>query len=202
MRRLPGYFLRGLVIMAPLALTVYVCYSIVTVIDGWIPINIPGVGFAITIGLITLVGALGSNVVTNGLMGLLDTLLEKLPFVRLLYGTAKDFFEAFVGDKKRFDQAVLVTLYPSSEAKALGFMTRKDVDMFGLTDHCAVYLPHSYAFTGQLILVPSHHVTPVQVGSAELMTFIVSGGVTDKSGTPATGYPAIRARAAAERSAD
>ena len=202
MRRLPGYFLRGLVIMAPLALTVYVCYSIVTVIDSWIPINIPGVGFAITIGLITLVGALGSNVVTNGLMGLLDTLLEKLPFVRLLYGTAKDFFEAFVGDKKRFDQAVLVTLYPSSEAKALGFMTRKDVDMFGLTDHCAVYLPHSYAFTGQLILVPSHHVTPVHAGSAELMTFIVSGGVTDKSGTPAGGYPAIRTRAAAERSAD
>ena len=201
MRRLPGYFLRGLVIMAPLALTVYVCYSIVTAIDSWIPINIPGVGFAITIGLITLVGALGSNVVTNGLMGLLDTLLEKLPFVRLLYGTAKDFFEAFVGDKKRFDQAVLVTLYPSSEAKALGFMTRKDVDMFGLTDHCAVYLPHSYAFTGQLILVPSHHVTRVQAGSAELMTFIVSGGVTDKSGTPAAGYPAIRARAAAERSA-
>jgi len=194
MRRLPGYFLRGLVIMAPLALTVYVCYSIVTAIDSWIPINIPGVGFAITIGLITLVGALGSNVVTSGLMGLLDTLLEKLPFVRLLYGTAKDFFEAFVGDKKRFDQAVLVTLYPSSEAKALGFMTRRDVEMFGLTDHCAVYLPHSYAFTGQLILVPSAHVTLVQAGSAELMTFIVSGGVTDKSGTPGAGTPVITGR--------
>ena len=180
--------------MAPLALTVYVCYSIVTAIDSWIPINIPGVGFAITIGLITLVGALGSNVVTSGLMGLLDTLLEKLPFVRLLYGTAKDFFEAFVGDKKRFDQAVLVTLYPSSEAKALGFMTRRDVEMFGLTDHCAVYLPHSYAFTGQLILVPSAHVTLVQAGSAELMTFIVSGGVTDKSGTPGAGTPVITGR--------
>ena len=194
MRRLAGYFLRGLVIMAPLALTIYVCFSIVTAIDSWIPVNIPGVGFALTVGLITLVGALGSNVLTDGLVRLVDGLLEKLPFVRLLYGTAKDFFEAFVGDKKRFDTAVLVTLYPSSEAKALGFMTRKDVEMFGLVNHVAVYLPHSYAFTGQLILVPAEHVTLVQAGSAELMTFIVSGGVTDKSGTPVPGAPAITAR--------
>ncbi len=194
MRRLAGYFLRGLVIMAPLALTVYVCFSIVTAIDSWIPVNIPGVGFAITVGLITLVGALGSNVLTDGLVALVDRLLEKLPFVRLLYGTAKDFFEAFVGDKKRFDTAVLVTLYPASEAKALGFMTRKDVEMFGLVNHVAVYLPHSYAFTGQLVLVPAEHVTLVQAGSAELMTFIVSGGVTEKSGnggTPSTGQPRV-----------
>jgi uncharacterized membrane protein len=69
--------------------------------------------------------------------------------------------------------------------------------MFGLTDHCAVYLPHSYAFTGQLILVPSQHVTLVQAGSAEMMTFIVSGGVTDKSGTPTTGAAVISSDAAA-----
>ena len=169
--------------MAPLALTVYVCFSIVTAIDSWIPVNIPGVGFAITIGLITLVGALGSNVLTDGLVRLVDGLLEKLPFVRLLYGTAKDFFEAFAGEKKRFNTAVLVTLYPASEAKALGFMTRRDVEMFGLVNHVAVYLPHSYAFTGQLILVPAEHVTLVQAGSAELMTFIVSAGVTEKSGS-------------------
>ena len=187
MRRLAGYFLRGLVIMAPLALTVYVCFSVVTAIDSWIPMNVPGVGFALTIGVITLVGALGSNVLTNGLVELIDRLLERLPFVRLLYSTTKDFFEAFVGEKKRFDTAVLVTLYPASQAKALGFMTRKDVAMFGLTDHVAVYLPHSYAFTGQLVLVPSEHVTIVQASSAELMTFIVSGGVSDKSpATPAT----------------
>ena len=181
MRRLAGYFLRGLVIMAPLAVTVYVCYAIVTTIDSWIPVDIPGVGFALTIGLITVVGALGSTVLTDSLVGLLDRMLERLPFVRLLYSTTKDFFEAFVGDKRRFDTAVLITLYPGAEAKALGFMTRRDVEMFGLTDHVAVYLPHSYAFTGQLVLVPSQHVTLIQASSAELMTFIVSGGVADKA---------------------
>lgn len=193
MRRLAGYFLRGLVIIAPLALTVYVCFSIVTAVDGLVPINIPGAGFAITIALITLIGALGSNVIAASLVTLIDRLLEKLPFVRLLYGTAKDFFGAFVGDRKRFDTAVIVTLYPGSEAKALGFMTRRDVQMFGLVDHVAVYLPHSYAFTGQLLLVPAQHVTIVQAGSAELMTFIVSGGVTDKSpgGTPVAGTAAV-----------
>ncbi len=200
MRRLAGYFLRGLVITAPLALTVYVCFSFVTAIDKWIPVNIPGVGFAITIGLITLVGALGSNVLADSLVGLVDRLLEKLPFVRLLYGTAKDFFEAFVGEKKRFDTAVLVTLYPASEAKALGFMTRKDVDMFGLANHVAVYLPHSYAFSGQLVLVPAEHVTLIPASSAELMTFIVSGGVTEKSGnagTPASSASVVTAQVGA-----
>lgn len=186
MRRLAGYFLRGLVIMAPLALTVYVCWSIVTAIDSWVPVNIPGVGFAITVGLITLVGALGSNVLTDGLVGIVDNLLERLPFVRLLYGTAKDFFESFVGEKKRFDTAVLITMFQGSDAKALGFMTRKDVNMFGLVDHVAVYLPHSYGFTGQLVLVPASQVTLVQAGSADLMSFIVSGGVTEKA-TGATG---------------
>lgn len=188
MRRLAGYFLRGLVLTAPLVLTIYICFKVVTAIDGWIPVAIPGVGFAITIGLITVIGALGSNVLTDGLVGLIDRLLEKLPFVRLLYSTTKDFFEAFVGEKRRFDTAVLVTLYPASEAKALGFMTRRDVDQFGLHDHVAVYLPHSYAFTGQLVLVPSQHVTFVQANSAELMSFIVSGGVSDKS-TPTPSVP-------------
>lgn len=203
MRRLAGYFLRGLAIIAPLALTIYVCFTIVTAIDSWIPMAIPGVGFAITIGLITLVGVLGSNVLADSLVALLDRVLEKLPFIRLLYGTARDFFESFVGDKKRFDTAVLVTLYPGSEAKALGFMTRRDVAMLGLADHVAVYLPHSYAFTGQLLLVPAQHVTQVQAGSAELMTFIVSGGVTEKTSgsglTPPAGVPPTRAtsRAAA-----
>ncbi|HYW49394.1 MAG TPA: hypothetical protein VE861_02245, partial [Gemmatimonadaceae bacterium] len=79
MRRLAGYFLRGLVIMAPLALTVYVCFSIVTAIDGLVPMDIPGLGFALTIGLITLVGALGSNVLADSLVKLIDGLLEKLP---------------------------------------------------------------------------------------------------------------------------
>jgi uncharacterized membrane protein len=191
MRRLAGYFLRGLVIMAPLALTVYVCITIVRAIDSWVPINIPGVGFAITVGLITLVGALGSNVLADSLVGLIDRVLEKLPFVRLLYSTAKDFFEAFAGDKKRFDTAVLVTLYVESEAKVLGFMTRKDVSMFGLVDHVAVYLPHSYAFTGHLILVPSSRVTLLQSRSSELMTFVLSGGVTEHSGTPSS-TPSLR----------
>ena len=201
MRRLAGYFFRGLVISAPLALTIYVCYSIITAIDGWIPVNVPGLGFALTIALITVVGALGSNVLTDGIVGLIDRVLEKLPFVRLLYGTAKDFFEAFAGEKKRFDSAVMVTLYPGSEAKALGFMTRKDVSMFGLTDHVAVYLPHSYAFTGQLVLVPAKHVTLVDAGSAELMTFIVSGGVTEKaSGTTGLTPPAGLAPISAVRS--
>jgi uncharacterized membrane protein len=179
MRRFAGYFLRGLVLVAPLALTVYVCWKVFTTIDGWIPIDIPGLGFIATIALITMVGAFGSNVLTRTLVGLLDQVFERLPFVRLLYGAAKDLFEAFVGDKRKFDTPVMVTLYPGSEAKVLGFITRKDVAMLGLPDHMAVYLPQSYNFAGQLLLVPARHVATLETSNADLMTFIVSGGVTD-----------------------
>jgi uncharacterized membrane protein len=194
-RRLPGYFLRGLVLVAPLALTLYVCWKVFTTIDGWIPIDIPGLGFLATLALITIVGAFGANVLTRTLVGVLDQVLERLPFVRLLYGAAKDLLEAFVGDKKKFDTPVMVTLYPGSNAKALGFITRRDVGMLGLSEHMAVYLPQSYNFAGQLLLVPAEHVSALETSNADLMTFIVSGGVTDAP--PARRTPVLGTRTSA-----
>jgi uncharacterized membrane protein len=195
MRRLVGYFLRGLALVAPVALTVYVCWRVFVAIDTWITLPLPGLGFALTIAAITLTGVLASNVLTQGLVAAFDQLLEKLPFVRLLYGSARDLAEAVVGDKRKFDSPVMVTLHAASEAKALGFITRRDVAALGVADHVAVYFPLSYSFAGQLLLVPVRHVVPLQTSNAELMTFIVSGGVTDAPAstvTPAPGVPVIR----------
>lgn len=195
MRRLVGYFLRGLALVAPVALTVYVCWRVFVAIDTWITLPLPGLGFALTIALITLTGVLASNVLTQGLVAAFDGLLDKLPFVRLLYGSARDLAEAVVGDKRRFDSPVMVTLHAASEAKALGFITRRDLAALGVADHVAVYFPFSYSFAGQLLLVPGRHVVPLETSNAELMTFIVSGGVTDapvSTITPPPGVPAVR----------
>ena len=195
MRRLVGYFLRGLALVAPVALTVYVCWRVFVAIDTWITLPLPGLGFALTIAAITLTGVLASNVLTQGLVAAFDQLLEKLPFVRLLYGSARDLAEAVVGDKRKFDSPVMVTLHAASEAKALGFITRRDLTALGVADHVAVYFPFSYSFAGQLLLVPGRHVVPLQTSNAELMTFIVSGGVTDAPAstvTPAPGVPTVR----------
>lgn len=182
MRRFANYFLRGLVFVAPLGLTIYVSYRIFTAIDNvlrsWLSLPAAGIGFVITIALITLVGFLASNLLTRGLMAMLDSVFDRLPVVRHLYSSTRDFLNAFVGDRRRFDKPVLVTLIPGEGAKALGFVTQESMEHFGLADHVGVYFPQSYNFAGSLILFPASQVERLNAEPASVMAFIVSGGVT------------------------
>ena len=178
MRRLLNYFLRGLVLVAPLAITAYVLWIVFVRIDGWLGLPVPGLGFLATIALITLVGFLGSNLITRGLVAIVDQALGRLPFVRLLYTSTKDLLNAFVGEKRRFDKPVLVRLSPDSEARMVGFITQESLDRLGLPGYASVYFPQSYNFAGNLVVFPSAHLEPLDAGSADVMAFIVSGGVT------------------------
>ena len=183
MRRLFNYFLRGLVVIAPIAVTAYVCVTLFRLIDGWVDVGVPGAGFAITIALITIVGAVASSFITRSALGLLERVFDKLPFVRLLYGSTKDLLNAFVGERRRFDRPVLVRLQPGLDARAFGFMTQASLDALGLGGQVAVYLPQSYNVAGQLWVVPADAVQPLDADSSEVMAFIVSGGVTALPGT-------------------
>ena len=179
MKRILGYFLRGLVLTVPLVVTVWVCFAVFTKVDGWLGISIPGIGFITTLTLITLVGALGSSILTSSAVRVLEDVLNRLPFVRLLYTSTKDLMAAFVGEKKRFGQTVLVDLGLGNEVKVLGFLTQSSAERLGIDASVVVYVPHSYAWSGQLLILPSARVTPIAADSAEFMAFIVSGGVTD-----------------------
>jgi uncharacterized membrane protein len=183
MRRLLNYFLRGLVLVAPLAITLYVCWVVFVRIDGWLGLPVPGLGFVLTIVLITLVGFLGSNLITRGMLAIIDQVVGRLPFVRLLYTSTKDLLNAFVGEKRRFDKPVLVRLSMQSEARMVGFVTQESLDRLGLPGYSSVYFPQSYNFAGNLVVFPSSQVEPLDAPSADVMAFIVSGGVT---GVPAT----------------
>ncbi len=179
MKRILGYFLRGLMLTVPLVVTVWVCYGIFTKVDGWLGISIPGLGFITTLTLITLFGALGSSILTASAVNMLEEVLNKLPFVRLLYTSTKDLLGAFVGEKKRFDKPVLVTLGMDNSVKVLGFLTQLSAERLGVDSSVVVYVPHSYAWSGQLMIVPSSRVAMLATDSAEFMAFVVSGGVTD-----------------------
>ena len=183
MRRLLTYFLRGLVLVAPLAITLYVCWVVFVRIDGWLGLPVPGLGFVLTIVLITLIGFLGSNLITRGMLAIIDQVVGRLPFVRLLYTSTKDLLNAFVGEKRRFDKPVLVRLSMQSEARMVGFVTQESLDRLGLPGYSSVYFPQSYNFAGNLVVFPSSQVEPLDAPSADVMAFIVSGGVT---GVPAT----------------
>lgn len=178
MKRLLGYFARGLVLVAPLAVTIWVCWVVITRLDGWLGIPVPGVGLAATVALITMVGFFGSNLLTRSIVATLEAVMGRLPFVRLLYGSTKDLLNAFVGEKRRFDRPVVVSLNADNTVRLVGFVTQESLDHLGLEDQIAVYCPHSYNFSGQLLIVPSRRVLPLEVMSADAMAFVVSGGVS------------------------
>jgi len=178
MSRLLNYFFKGVVLLAPLAFTVYVCVRVFATIDGWLGIPIPGVGFLATVILITLFGFVASSFITRQMFGVVEGVLERLPFVRLLYSSTKDLLNAFVGEKRRFDKPVLVAPFASGEARALGFVTQDTLESMGMLEHVAVYLPQSYNFAGSLLIFPTSAVTVLDAESADVMAFIVSGGVT------------------------
>lgn len=178
MGRLLGYFVRGLVLVTPIAVTLWICYGIFTRVDGWLGFPVPGAGFVATLLIITLVGFLGSNLLTHSAVGLFERAMARLPFVRLLYGSTKDLLNAFVGEKRRFDKPVFMTLRDGGTTRLVGFVTQETLHHLGLGDSVSVYCPHSYAFSGQLFVVPASQVQPLDVNSADAMAFVVSGGVS------------------------
>ena len=179
MKRLIKYFLKGLLVFVPAALTVFTIVLVFTRLDGLLKIPIPGLGLGITVLFITLIGFLASNFIGKKFFGLIDRLFTRLPVVKMLYSALKDLIEAFAGEKKSFDKPAIVELTPGG-AKALGFITRDCLEFLSLSDHVAVYFPQSYNFAGSVLIFPSDRVTPVDVDSSDAMAFVVSGGVSGK----------------------
>ena len=180
-KKILKYFLRGLLIFVPIALTVSILVYVFTGLDDLLrelfKIPFPGLGLLVTIGGIFLIGLFASNFVGRMLFGLVDKLFKAVPLVKMLYGAIRDLVEAFAGEKKKFDKPVLVTLGPGLDAKVLGFITRETLEHLGLEDHVAVYFPQSYNFAGNVVIFPQKAVKRLNIESAEAMTFIVSGGV-------------------------
>nr|WP_293843378.1 DUF502 domain-containing protein [uncultured Arsenicibacter sp.] len=177
MSRFLTYFGRGLLAVAPIGLTIWVLYSIFIWVDGLVPTQIPGIGLLIVFGIILGVGVLVSTVIPNSVLNLFEGSIKHMPLVRLIYFSLKDLISAFVGDKKKFNQPVLVVVNRQSELKKLGFITQADLNHLGLKGHVAVYFPHSYAFSGELFIVPAENVSLLSMSSSDAMKLIVSGGV-------------------------
>lgn len=177
MKRLLAYFLQGLLYTIPIAATVYVVYEAIVLIDGIIPVKVPGLGILILLIVITLIGMLGSTLIVQQFFSL-ERLLDRIPLIKIIYTSVKDLLSAFVGKKKRFTEPVLVQM--EGNVERLGFITQTDLTDLGISaDKIGVYIPFSYAVTGNLIIVPKTCVTPIDANSADIMKFIISGGVTE-----------------------
>ena len=189
--RVLRYFFQGLLIIAPIGITVFTIYWAFVTIDNIIPTSLippdafvlkylryKGVGFVLVLLLIIVVGYLSSSFIVGRIFDLFDRLLERTPFIKYIYTSVKDVFDAFVGEKKKFDHPVLVQLY-GLDVWEMGFITQEDVSHFGLEGYMAVYVPHAYAITGKVFMVPKGRVKALEnLSAGEAMKFAVSGGVT------------------------
>ena len=190
-KKLIQYFVQGLLVLAPILVTLYAIYWIITSIDDLIPlftftdetgkvkVRNFGLGFLLIIGIITLVGYLSAFFIQTRIFNLFDHWLEKAPGIKFIYTTVKEFFEAFAGEKKKFNKPVLANI-DDNDVWRVGFLTKESVEDFGLDEYVAVYIPMSYSIAGNVYLIPASrvkrldaHVTP-----GEAMKFAISGGVT------------------------
>ncbi len=186
-KNLLAWFLQGLLFTAPLALTIYIIFASFKVVDGILTdvildifgFRIPGLGMVVILGSITMIGFLGSSIVFRPLLSYFDKLISQAPLVKIIYTSIKDFMSAFVGKERRFTEPVLVKVSRDANLEKMGFITQKDLSNLGIPEgKVAVYLPHSYNFSGNLFIVPVENITPLKAPPAEVMKFIVSAGIT------------------------
>lgn len=177
-RILLGYFFRGLLLLVPITVIVWTVWRILAFLDSIIQTDIPGLGILLLLAIITVAGWLGSTILFQPLAEIGDEVLQKVPVIKTMYGALKDMMEALVGSKRKFDRPVLVRL-GDVEAERLGFITQEDLEHLGIgSDSVAVYLPHAFAWSGNVFIVPRANVRPIDANPADVMKFAVSGGVS------------------------
>jgi uncharacterized membrane protein len=182
LKKIFRYFIQGVIILAPIGITAYVLFWLFNKIDGILEpyIHIPGVGFVIIIVFVILVGWISSHFLMGGFINFFDTWMEKTPGVKFIYSSTKDFFEAFAGDKRKFNQSVLINVF-GNEVWIIGFLTDEEMQKFDMgADKVAVYVPQSYNFAGQLYILPRDKVKKIdKITPGEAMKYAVTGGVVD-----------------------
>ena len=185
-----NYFIKGLLIVMPLGLAFFLIFWAVSKLDSalnlsvimWVnskgqPLYIPGLGILNVVIIIMIAGVLVTNVITQPIKNWFKRWLDRLPLFKFLYSSIKDLTEAFVGEEKKFNEPVIVEMN-NFGLKRIGFLVKKDLAMIDLPGEVAVYFPNSYAFAGIVVIISADKVKPINKSAAEVMKFVVSGGVS------------------------
>jgi len=182
-----NYFFQGLILIAPLSITIFVLVKTFFYVDDllkdfltqWLGFYTLGLGILVMLGGLTIVGFLGSTIIFKPLLVVFDRLISRAPLVKIIYTSVKDLLSAFVGQKKKFSEPVLIKESRNSDMEKIGFITAHDLSKLGIPEgKVAVYLPYSYNVSGMLVIVPVENVKRLEANSTDVMKFVVSAGVT------------------------
>ena len=175
LRALGKFFIRGILILLPVAATLYIIFGVLRFLDRFgnflLPLKIPGVGVLLSIVVVLLVGYVGSFYFSERLLDKFENMLKRAPVIGKLYSAIKDTLQSLIGDKRSFNKVVMVEF---EGFKSLAFLTKEECFLEG---HVVLYLPLAFQVAGFTLVVPKENVQPVDMDSEEALRFMISAGI-------------------------
>ena len=199
LKKILRFFIQGLIILAPIAITIWAIVTAFNFVDNLLPNlihnifpklihtdengnlkKIPGLGFVVVILFVIVVGWVSSSFLMESFLNFFDQWMQRTPGIKFIYTSTKDFFEAFAGDKRKFNKSVLASVF-SEDVWIIGFLTDEEMQKFEMgSTFVAVYVPQAYNFAGQLYILPREKVRRIEkITAGEAMKYAVTGGVVD-----------------------
>jgi uncharacterized membrane protein len=209
--RIRNYFLTGLIVAGPLAITIYITWWFVTLVDGWVkpliparyspdaylPFTMPGLGLVLAFLGLTLLGFLTANLVGKSLLNYGEVMLDRMPVVRGLYKGVKQIFETvFKQDGQSFRQVGLIE-WPGEGLWSLCFITEPAqgalADALPESEHVCVFVPCTpNPTTGYLVVMERSRVKEVDLSTDDAFKLLMSMGIIQpESRAPFPGVPRL-----------
>lgn len=207
--RLRNYFLTGIVVAAPIGITIYITWTFVHWVDSrvkplipavynpdnYLPFSVPGVGLLFAVIILTLLGFLTASLVGRSVVSFGESLLDRMPLVRNVYRGLKQLFQTALSQTSRSFQKVAMVEYPTPGVWRVGFVaTRAKGEIrenHPEKDLLSIFIPNTPNVTaGFLIFVPRRNVIILDMSIEEAAKMIISAGLVapDQTG-PAIAPP-------------
>jgi uncharacterized membrane protein len=196
--RIRNNFLTGLIICAPLAITIWLTWSFIQWADSWVnpyiparynpeqflPFAIPGFGLLVAVMFITMVGFLAKNLIGRSIVRFGESILHRMPLVRTLYKSLKQIFETVLNEQSTSFRKVGLVEFPSPGMWTLGFISSdvKGEIATRLSDTgeeiITVFIPPTPVPTaGFLLFVPKSKIRMLDMSVEDATKFLISGGL-------------------------
>jgi uncharacterized membrane protein len=197
--RLRGYFFAGILVLAPISITVYIAWLLISFIDEqvfavippaynpetYLPFSIPGIGVILMLVSVTLIGALTAGYLGRLLLRLSERVLNRMPIVRGIYAAAKQIVETVISNQSTAFREVVLVEYPRKGAWTMGFLTGRTIDQVaGASGQrlVNVFVPTTPNPTsGFLLFVPEADVRRVSMSVEEAIKLVISTGIVTPS---------------------
>lgn len=194
MTRLRNYFLAGLLLTAPIGITLYVAWKVVDYIDSavtsliperynpntYLPFAVPGLGIVILVVVLTLLGFLTANFLGRMMVGVGERIVARLPVIRSFYSAVKQIFETVFSKQTQSFREVVLVEFPRKEMWALGLVIAKsaaEIQDKAPEELFSVFIPTMSFTSGYLVFLPRRDMTTLDMTVEECLKMVVSGGI-------------------------